>query len=183
VGFHLYTRLLAKAVADLRRGSAFGPEAAAAHLSLYHPLINVDLPMEVGIPPEYVPDKGMRLKLYRRLADLHDMGAIAALDDEFRDRFGQPPQEVHNLLFQLKVKVLAEQAGLNSVSGEEGKLALRFPARDEGLPPRRYPALGPGTRTSKNHVWISGVDEQGWQERLVAVLEKLAESEVAIKPG
>jgi transcription-repair coupling factor (superfamily II helicase) len=179
VGFHLYTRLLAKAVADLRRGSAFGPEAAAVHLSLYHPLINVDLPMEVGIPPEYVPDIGMRLKLYRRLADLHDMGAIEALEDEFRDRFGPSPQEVHNLLFQLKVKVLAEQAGLISISGEAGKLVLRFPARDEGLPPRRYPALGPGTRTSKNHVWISGVDEQGWQDRLVAVLELLAESEVA----
>ena len=173
VGFHLYTRLLTKAVADLRRGSAFGPEAAAAHLSLYHPLINVDLPMEIGIPPEYVQDKAMRLKLYRRLADLHDLREIEALDEEFRDRFGPPPEEALNLLFQLKVKVLAEQAGLNSISGEGGKLALRFPAQAEGQPPRRYPQLGAGVRTSKNHVWLSGMDEADWQHRLVMVLEAL----------
>ena len=32
--------------------------------------VSVDLPLAIGIPVEYIPDQNLRLKLYRRLADL-----------------------------------------------------------------------------------------------------------------
>ena len=32
--------------------------------------VRVDLPLAIGIPVEYIPDQNLRLKLYRRLADL-----------------------------------------------------------------------------------------------------------------
>ena len=173
VGFHLYTRLLSKAVSDIRRSGGLKEDAGATHVTLYHPMINVDLPLEVGIPIDYVTDKSMRLKLYRRLSDIHDRAEIEALDEEFRDRFGELPQDVLNLLFQLKVKVLAEQAGVGSISIENKQLAIRFPRRPGDQEERNFPDLGLMVRTSKNTVWITRLEE-GWQDRLVDILETLA---------
>ncbi len=178
VGFHLYTRLLSKAVAELKRHGGLGAEAGAAQISLYHPLINVDLPIEVGIPPTYVVDKDMRLKLYRRLADLHDLDEIEALNEEFRDRFGALPEDLLNLLYQLKVKVLAEQSGVVSISLENKQLALRFPSQRKNELPRTFPDLGPGIRTSKNTVWLAISDSAEWRERLLEVLENLRDGKM-----
>jgi transcription-repair coupling factor (superfamily II helicase) len=174
VGFHLYTRLLTKAVSDLKRSGRLAPSMAAAQASLYHPIINVDLPIEVGISPNYVDDKAMRLKLYRRLADIHDLNEIDALQEEFADRFGNPPDEVKNLFYQLKVRVLAERKGVVSISVENKQLALRFPARRPHEKARNFPDLGFGIRTSKNTVWMANLDGD-WQDRLLAVLERLKE--------
>jgi transcription-repair coupling factor (superfamily II helicase) len=141
VGFHLYTRLLTKAVDQMRKHGTLATDSAATQIVLYHPIISVDLPLEVGIPADYVPDKSMRLRLYRRLADLHDLTEIDALEEEFSDRFGKAPEQVLNLLFQLKVKVLAETAGLISISGESGRLTLRFPTPLANEEPRQFPNL------------------------------------------
>lgn len=183
VGFHLYTRLLAKAVSDLRRSGKLAPNVGAAHASLYHPIINVDLPIDVGIPSEYVADKAMRLKLYRRLADIHDLGEIDALEEEFVDRFGKLPEEVGNLLYQLKVRVLAERAGVVSINIENKQLAIRFPQPANGKAPRRYPDLGMGVRTSKNTVWLSGINESDWRKQLLKVLERLGQGQAVEAKG
>jgi transcription-repair coupling factor (superfamily II helicase) len=165
--------LLSKAVNDLKRSGKLAPNMGAAQASLYHPIINVDLPIEVGIPSTYVEDKTMRLKLYRRLADLHDLSEIDALQEEFGDRFGAIPEEVKNLLYQLKVRVLAEQTGIVSINMESKQLALRFPARHPHEGPRHFPNLGSGARTSKNTIWLTNLDEPGWRSHLLAVLERL----------
>ncbi|MQC26642.1 MAG: transcription-repair coupling factor [Chloroflexi bacterium] len=183
VGFHLYTRLLTKAVQQIRKRGDFGADGAATQLVLYHPMINVDLPLEIGIPAAYVPDQGMRLKLYRRLADLHDLDEIAALEEEFRDRFGEPPAETLNLLYQLKIKVLAEHAGVISISAENKQLALRFPRLAEGAPARQFPPLGANVRASKLTVWLYGLDEEGWQPELIEVLQTLANKKAATLPA
>lgn len=175
VGFHLYTRLLSKAVDDIKRAGGFGAEAGALSVTLYHPLINVDLPIEVGIPASYVSDKAMRLKLYRRLADIHDVSEIEALNEEFRDRFGPPPAEVQNLLFQLHVRVLAERTGLTTINVENRQLALRFPPPRKKDQPMEFGALPAGTRTSKNTVWLSDIESVDWRQRLLRVLEALVE--------
>lgn len=175
VGFHLYTRLLSKAVDDIKRAGGFGAEASALSVTLYHPLINVDLPIEVGIPASYVSDKAMRLKLYRRLADIHDVSEIEALKEEFRDRFGPPPAEVQNLLFQLQVRVLAERTGLTTINVENQQLALRFPPPRKKEQPMEFPTLPAGTRTSKNTVWLSNLDSADWRKRLLSLLDALVE--------
>jgi transcription-repair coupling factor (superfamily II helicase) len=172
--------LLAKAVSDLKRSGRLAPSMGAAQASLYHPIINVDLPIEVGIPTNYVEDKAMRLKLYRRLADLHDLNEIDALQEEFADRFGKLPEDVKNLLYQLKVRVLAEQTGIVSISVENKQLALRFPARRQGDPPKHFPNLGMDVRTSKNTIWLTNLEGEGWRDQLLEVLTRL-KSETTFK--
>jgi len=175
VGFHLYTRLLAQAVNELRRTGKLAVGSAVAAAASYHPMINVDLPLAINIPHDYVPDNDMRLRLYRRLADIRDLEEIDTLEDEFNDRFGPPPASVHNLFTQLKVKLLAEAAGLASVSAENRQIVLRYPKLPEGAPRRQYPELKAPARTSKNAIWIPQEVELSWQEFLLETLETLSQ--------
>ena len=186
VGFHLYTRLLADAVRRLRSQSNLAgslPAVAQPANLPGQPLnlnetnlslpVSVDLPMPVSIPADYVPDRETRLRLYRRLADLRRLDEVDALNEEFVDRFGPLPAAVENLFFQLKVKILAEKAGLASVSSENGQVVLRYPALPEGAPARSFPDLGPDLRTGKNAIWFTNTSQEGWRERLLALLNLL----------
>jgi transcription-repair coupling factor (superfamily II helicase) len=182
VGFHLYTKLLADAVRQLRIARGAGSDRNTTLLSpLLAPLVdtpltmpvNVDLPLPVNIPASYVSDRNARLRLYRRLADLRTLVELETLAEEFHDRFGPLPEETVNLLYQLKVKVLAEKAGLVSVSGENGQIVLRYPPLAEGCPPRALPDMGSLTRTGKNAIWLSGIDRDDWQVQLIEILQKL----------
>ncbi|RPI87166.1 MAG: transcription-repair coupling factor, partial [Chloroflexi bacterium] len=184
VGFHLYTRLLADAVRRMKRernlqaiatGSQPMEEVLPAELlsaSTQRSIVNVDLPLAIGIPNEYVADKIMRLKLYRRLADLRTMDEVEAVRSEFSDRFGPLPEEVDNLLYQIKLKLLAEEAGISSVSRENGQIVVRYPALPEGVNYRPFPDLGIDVRSGKNALWLQGGQEV-WKERLLEILQAL----------
>jgi transcription-repair coupling factor (superfamily II helicase) len=53
--------------------------------------VAVDLPIAASIPSEYVTDRGLRLRIYRRLADLRDEAALDEIRQELAERFGPPP--------------------------------------------------------------------------------------------
>ena len=72
--------------------------------------------------------------------------SVIALKDEFFDRFGPLPEMVLNLFFQLEVRMLAEKAGLSSITMDSGQLVLRFPG--EGIP-SKLPDPGPDVRFGK----------------------------------
>ena len=168
IGFHLYTRLLADAVRRLRPLQAPLPGDGRP---LPPPIpANVDLPMPASIPATYVTDKIMRLRLYRRMADLRSLEEVDSLEEEFKDRFGELPEAVSNLLYQIKVKLLAERAGLSSISSENGQLVLRYP---ENVMPDTLPDLGPNVRAGKTALWLPYAGLDNWPEVLFEVLSKL----------
>ena len=179
VGFHLYTRLLAAAVKQAR---TLGPyeglkiDLKSASLEALQPMglpVNVDLPLAIGIPDSYVPDTNLRLRLYRRLADMTDGAALDALADEFTDRFGALPEMVSNLFYQMRIKLLAERVGLVSVGMESGQIVLRYPLPPEGMESKRLSDLGPDVRGGKNAYWCMFGRDADWQERLLDVLQRL----------
>jgi transcription-repair coupling factor (superfamily II helicase) len=174
VGFYLYTNLLAEAVRRLRAGRGLPAAPLAPSLStmnLQLTSINVELPLPASIPASYVPDKNTRLGLYRRMADMRSSAELEALIEEFKDRFGPPPETVLNLFLQLKVKLQAEKAGLASITVESGQLALRFP---DGEIPTDLPDLGPAVRLGKIALWMPYNGAPDWNNRLLQVLEILA---------
>jgi transcription-repair coupling factor (superfamily II helicase) len=172
VGFHLYTKMLAQAVRELRleQGENEKESENAIPSSGYTP-VSVDLPISVGIPVDYVPDQALRLQLYRRLAHLEEVSELDALIAEFRDRFGQPVQQVKDLFFQLRVKLLAAKAGLTSITVEADQLVLRFPQLPEGAVKRELAPLGYQTRIGKNAYWMKfSPEENEWRDNLLKVL-------------
>ncbi|HTP02902.1 MAG TPA: transcription-repair coupling factor [Anaerolineales bacterium] len=185
VGFHLYTRLLADAVRHIRRAESARAEGAgkdgggrldAALASLSQPIsmpVNVDLPLAVGIPSDYINDQDLRLRLYRRIADLHDETEIDALESEFEDRFGAPPEMVQNLFYQMRVKLRAERVGLASIGWETGQAVLRFPSTPDTRDDRRLDDLGPDIRGGKGAYWCTFGKDTNWKQRLLDTLQLL----------
>ncbi|GAA1921901.1 transcription-repair coupling factor [Arthrobacter gandavensis] len=105
VGFDLYIRLVGEAVADFR-GEA---EEKAAEMK-------IELPVNAHLPHEYVPGERLRLEAYRKLASALTNEAIDEVLAELVDRYGEPPQEVKNLIDVARFRVDARAAGLTDVA-------------------------------------------------------------------
>ncbi len=114
VGIELYQHMLEEAVAAAR--SDGGEEAAREEWS---PQITIGTP--VLIPEIYVPDLGVRLGLYRRIAGLADRREIDGFAAELIDRFGPLPVEVENLLEIIAIKRYCREAGIEKLeAGPKG---------------------------------------------------------------
>lgn len=190
VGFHLYTRLLGQAVRRIKKEQITDagpqtPEGSSAPLltsTSAHAETNtvtVDLPFSIAIPADYVEDRALRLQLYQRLANVSDEASLDALRLELADRFGPVPRALNNLLFQLRVKILAARVGVLAVGVENGQITLSLPSLDEVEQAYFAFSLVEGARTSKNKIWLPKLPEAEWRETLVAVLQKLASEKLA----
>ncbi len=120
VGFNLYCRLLAEAVEEQKAKRA-GGKTRPSHL----PPPTIDLPLPAYIPEGYVADLDTRLSLYQRLVKVDRAELIDDLAREFGDRFGTPPPEVRNLLYALRIKILAAKAGVESIDTEDKQIVIR----------------------------------------------------------
>lgn len=176
VGFHLYTRLLANAVKSIKQGEEplvdpFRETLAQPEL---RPFVSVDLPIPTSIPVDYIPDAGVRLDLYRKLARISTAEGFHEIQEEFQDRFGSPPQDVLNLIWQTRIKLLAEKAGLYSIAVEGQQLVLRYPPLPKDVKRRALLSLEPHWRSGKNEYWPRfSLDGEEWKTRLETALNVL----------
>jgi len=114
VGIELYQHMLEEAVAAAR--TAGGDETAPEE---WTPQITIGMP--VLIPESYVADLGVRLGLYRRIAQLASRRERDAFAAELIDRFGPLPPEVENLLQIIAIKRDCREAGVERVeAGPKG---------------------------------------------------------------
>ncbi len=164
IGFHLYTRLLAQAVRRLRAER----DGLAPQMEGLPP--SVDLPLAAALPEEYVPDRDLRLRLYRRMAEIGSEQDLDSLRKELEDRFGAMPSAAENLLYQLRVKILAQQARVDSVAMEGGTLVLGIALGEEA----RAADFHPRARYSKERLYIPFGPENGqWRKELIDILFRL----------
>jgi transcription-repair coupling factor (superfamily II helicase) len=114
VGIELYQQMLEDAVAAARTQT--GDETAPEE---WTPQITIGTP--VLIPEDYVADLGVRLGLYRRIAQLASRRERDAFAAELIDRFGPLPAEVENLLQIIGIKRDCREAGVERVeAGPKG---------------------------------------------------------------
>ena len=78
------------------------------------------------------------------------------------------------MFYQVKVRLLADAAGVNAISLENKQVVLRFPAQLDSAPARQFPDLGADVRPGKNSLWLPLGSGEDWMERLVALLIVLA---------
>jgi len=174
VGFDLYCRLLQEAVAELRVGGI-------KRTSLPQ-MPTIDLPMRAHIPDEYVADIDTRLTIYQRLAKLSTTQQVAEMAEELKDRFGTIPHQVANLLYAVKVKILAMDAGVESIATEDREIVLRMAEGKKVEKALLERALGDGVKAGTNQVRLN-IKRLGprWQEVLFRTLQVMAEG--LSKPG
>ncbi len=178
VGFDLYCRLLSNAIERARakdqkqNGSAGRETPAQVQPMLASPLI--DLPIRAHIPEDYVPEAALRLRLYRRLADITTNTQVNEIAKELEDRFGAPPEEVKNLMFLLRLKVAALQARLASIGIEDGRILVKLGRMDDNLNMRLAARFNGRVRAGKDRAWLAGPeDDLKWREHLMDVISAL----------
>ena len=115
IGFDLYTQMLERAVAA-KKGEGEQPELRAT----------LNLGMDIRIPPEYLPSESLRLRTYKRIAEIRNENEREALRRELEDRFGPPPPAIHNLLDYALLKSLCERLQISSVDRRGNESIIKF---------------------------------------------------------
>jgi transcription-repair coupling factor (superfamily II helicase) len=135
------------------------------------PAVTLDLPLRALIPEEYVAQQSLRLRLYRRIAGVTDTAAVDALAEELVDRFGPLPEEVQNLLYQVRIKVLALAAGVSAIGRDSGQLVLKSDDLEHVDRQRLQARIGDAARVARRAVWLPIAD--GWPEALERTLRAM----------
>jgi transcription-repair coupling factor (superfamily II helicase) len=140
------------------------------------PAVTLDLNLPARIPEDFVPEAALRLKLYRRLASLTELGAVEDITQELADRFGPIPEQVQNLFYVVRVKVLAIDAGVEAISQEEGQLLIKCTALetlDRPALQERLTTLGVPGRIARRGIWMELREDDLWRDDLVRTLEAI----------
>ena len=172
VGFALYTRMLAQAVRQrkaMRKGEIIKSELSEDVL--------IDIPLAAYIPIDYVSDSSLRLRLYRRMAILETLAEIDEMAVELADRFGAIPDPIDNLLYQLRIKTMAKEATIESITSEAGQIQIRLNGEESHNLFQLQRWLGSDVRVSRRGIWLGrDMSTREWQVLLVQTLEKLQET-------
>jgi len=112
VGIELYQQMLKDAVLLVKNS---GIEKTSDRDDIFPSFSQIKLGVDAYIPQDYVTDLDLRLRLYRRLANLKEVQDIGQIEEEFYDRFGEVPREVRNLLELIELKILAKKVNIEKL--------------------------------------------------------------------
>ncbi|HEY7825223.1 MAG TPA: transcription-repair coupling factor [Candidatus Acidoferrales bacterium] len=115
VGFDMYCQMMERAVSE-SKGEAVAPERRAT----------LNLGLDIRIPPEYIESENLRLRIYKRIAEISSDAGRSEVRRELDDRFGPPPPPVENLLEYAVLKALAEKLLVASMDRRGDQVALKF---------------------------------------------------------
>ncbi|MCK4223900.1 MAG: transcription-repair coupling factor [candidate division Zixibacteria bacterium] len=115
VGFDLYCRLLDEAVKELK-----GEKIEKL------PEVKIQFDLEIYIPESYISDSQQRVEIYKKLSEAKSPEEVKEVEAEMIDRFGNPPQEVEDLLNFTCAKIIASHLGIFRLSLKEDVLLLQF---------------------------------------------------------
>ena len=181
VGFDLFCRLLAKAIQDLKEQE---PAADSGEREPLPPLTlppepagpTIGLPLDAHLPEEYVQEDALRLGIYRRMAGLNTLKQVELISQELQDRFGALPEEAENLIYLLRLKVLATQAGVEIVSTERDQITIGLGSLAEIKRRRSEGRLPAGLKPVDDKLSLpSSLRHKDWQTLLEKALRDLAQ--------
>jgi len=115
VGFDMYMKLLEESVRELK-GEDLQDDVRAM----------VNLRVDLKIDDDYVPDMNQRLMVYRKVASARTDPELARVVDEIRDRYGEMPPSVLNLVEYGRIRIAADQLGVESIDREGQAVVIRF---------------------------------------------------------
>ena len=115
VGFEMYMKLLEQSVRELK-GEEIEDDVRAT----------VNLGVDLKIDETYVQDMNQRLMLYRKVAAARKEAEIDRVLEEAIDRYGPLPDSVLNLAEYGRIRVMADQLGVESVDREARTVVIKF---------------------------------------------------------
>ncbi|MHB9003977.1 MAG: transcription-repair coupling factor [Coriobacteriia bacterium] len=124
VGFDLFADMLREAVAEAR-----GEPVSA------HPEIRIDVPVPAFLPDDYVGHVDERVRFYRRIAGAARVETVATISQEISSAYGPLPEAAKNLIDIARVRAMAAEAGITSITLVRSRLKLGPLASDHPARP------------------------------------------------
>ena len=84
----------------------------------------VEVAIDAHVPAGFIPYEAARVDLHRRVASATDAEELAELRQELRDRFGEIPEPVDNLIFLGEARVALQRLGATSLSVRRQRLEM-----------------------------------------------------------
>ena len=170
IGFDLYTQLLSHAINEMK-GEAMEMEFELPHVAL---------PLDALIPSIYIPSEAERILMYKKLTAVRKIEDVQRIQDEFEDRYGDPPRPVWNLLALLRLRLRCHAVGISSVVAEKRRIAVRFTGTH--LTPNSIRRL---SRTYMQHQFLPDIVFLAAPEapaRMLTVVEEMVEVLAKVLP-
>ncbi len=129
MGFELYQKILDEAVEELKHDEFADLFAGSKELKrdFSNEDIAVELDADALLPKQYIPADTERFDVYKRLYNAHDIIEVDRVYDELRDRFGTLPPEAEELLFAVKLRILALPSGIVRINVRNQRLVMELP--------------------------------------------------------
>lgn len=171
VGLDLYTRMLARAVEEIRAG---------------HPImdadeVTIDIAVDARIPDSYITDESLRLTTYQTIAGARNPRALRGVTEELRDRFGELPDEVNRLVDLVGMRHTASDAGVTSIVERDNDIIIRPVIGSRINQNYLRNRLGDGVRVTPNQVRLT-IDDLA-VDRWVAIAMVLQAAMAAREPA
>ena len=115
VGYDLYCKLLNQAVLKSK-----GIEVKEDFQTL------LDIDVNAYIPPEYILNEIQKLDTYKKISGLENEEECLDMKEELKDRFGELPSSLENLLKISELRIKAHRLYITEIRGMNGEIRFTF---------------------------------------------------------
>ncbi|MCQ2397697.1 MAG: transcription-repair coupling factor [Sphaerochaetaceae bacterium] len=115
VGLDMYIRLLDEEISKIRKTeNKDGNE------------VFLELDYSGFIPDSYVSDSTVKLEIYKKIASIRTDDQLERLTAELKDRFGNIPEEVSNLLYICELRIICRKLDIYHIKERNGSVLVEF---------------------------------------------------------
>ncbi len=137
IGFETYHKILDEAMQELREeefSHIFNEDEGGEPKEEWQKSVSdcyVETDMELLIPDSYVTSIPERMRLYRELDSISTNQELTDFEEKLKDRFGNIPEQVVELLNVVKLRWVAQEIGMERVILKNGTLVGFFIANQK----------------------------------------------------
>lgn len=133
IGYETYQRILNETITELKENEfaeLFKEENNRPDKTWIDDCV-IDTDLEILIPSDYVDNITERLSLYKELDSLAGNAELDEFSDKMRDRFGPLPVPVEELVETMKLRLVAQQIGIEKIILKNQTFILQFTSKAE----------------------------------------------------
>lgn len=132
IGYEMYCRILEETIAEHMGklpenagGAKDKPKEKAKPVAEKEP-VKINLTVSAYIPDDYIDNEIVKYDTYKKIAAVRDEAGVADVLDELKDRFGNIPKPVRQLVMLSEISALAEDLNVTEITERSGRVFFSF---------------------------------------------------------
>ncbi len=134
MGFELFHKILDEAVTELKEQEFkdfFSNGLDTSQADFLNNDIAIELNTDALLPETYVKRDTDRFELYKKMYSLKSYSDLELLAQELEDKYGKLPVEAKELLFAVKVRIVAQFTGFSRIIFKPTRIICEFPTQSD----------------------------------------------------